>query len=243
MGFFSDLSTTGIKRLKDSASTESKFGALETDIYTAKIKVAYAGESANKARTVTVIYTVDGQEFTETFYVTSRKGDNFIQGDSSSEKTFLPGFQIVEDMCQLSAGISLVNSNTEIKNLSLYNFKEGKKVPTPVNVLTELTGAVLKFAIIKQLRNKMTKQGDSYVALPDTKEVNKIVSVFDPKSDKTANEQLEKTEAKFYNVWLETNKGKVVDAREIKSEVNTSTKSGSEHVAEESTTRTDIFDD
>ena len=68
---FGNLSNDGLEQTQDRLGG---FNVRETDVYEATIKVAYAGQSAGGARNVTLVVNLPDGEYSETIYVTNKKG-------------------------------------------------------------------------------------------------------------------------------------------------------------------------
>jgi len=206
---FNNLTDQGLEKAEDRLG--GGFSPRETDIYTFKIKAAYAGKSQGGAMNVSLI-AVDSQgEYRETIYITNKKGENFFVKDG--KKIPLPGFTIINDLCLIATGEPLSEQETEEKVINLYDFEAKKEVPTSVPMIMALVGAEVSLAIQKNLEDKKEKDaaGD-YAPTGETRETNTISKVFHTETKMTVVEALEGAEeAKFWDAWLEKNKGKVFD--------------------------------
>lgn len=206
---FNNLTDQGLEKAEDRLG--GGFSVRETDIYTFKIKAAYAGKSQGGAMNVSLI-AVDSQgEYRETIYITNRKGENFFVKDG--KKIPLPGFTIINDLCLIATGEPLSEQETEEKVINLYDFEAKKEVPTSVPMIMALLDAEVSLSIQKNLEDKNVKNdaGD-YVPSGETRDTNTIGKVFHTETKMTVVEALEGAEeAKFWDAWLEKNKGKVFD--------------------------------
>lgn len=204
MSIFSNLSNTGLEESKD---TLGGFQYLDTDIYTATIKLAYAGESAGGAMSVSFVFDINGQEHRETFYVTNRQKENFFT--NGGKKYPLPGYTIVDDICVIASEKPLSEQETEPKVVKLYNVTAKAEVPTEVPVLVDLIGQKVALGIFKQVENKSVKNASGeYEPTEETRELNVVDKVFHPEVKLTVVEaKTGKTEPDFWNKWLEKNKG------------------------------------
>lgn len=215
MSLFGNLKSEGLEESQDRLGG---YKPLETSIYTGTIKAAYAGKSEGGALSVNLIAMIDNAEYRETFWVTNKKGENFFLNPSDkTKKVPLPGFQIVDDICLIASGKPLSEQNTEERTIKLYDFEAKKELPKGVDMLVDLIGQPISLGILKELHNKTEKQGDEYVAIADTREVNVTDKVFHPTEKLTVAEARSgTTEAKFWDSWLERNKDQTRDRREIK---------------------------
>lgn len=225
MSLFQNLKTDG---LEDSRDSLGGFAALDSDIYTGKIKVAYAQASNGGAMGITMIAEFNGKEYRETCYVTNKKGENyFLNKNDSSKKVPLPGFTIIDDLCLIATEKPLCEQDTEEKVVMIYDSEAKKELPKSVPVLVDLIGKDICVAIMKKTENKNTKVGDEYVPTADTRDVNNIEKVFHPELHVTVVEAKNGIDsAKFYTAWLEKNQGKTQDKTVDVKDTKTAPKPG-----------------
>lgn len=219
MSIFSNLSNTGLEESKD---TLGGFQLFDTNIYTATVKLAYAGESAGGAMSVTFLFDIDGKEHRETFYVTNRQKQNFYT--TNGKKYPLPGYTIVDDICVIASGKPLAEQETEPKMVKIYNTMAKEEVPTQVPVLVDLIGNKVALGIFKQIENKNAKNASGeYEPTEETRELNVVDKVFHPEVKLTVVEaKAGKTEPNFWNKWLEKNKDTVRNRCTFKGKSNIS---------------------
>lgn len=215
MSLFGNLKTEGLEENQDRIGG---FTRLDTNIYGGTIKVAFAGQSDGGAKNVTLILSLaNGQEHRETVYITNKKGEVFfVPQNDKAKKVALPGFTVVDDLCQVTTDKVLAEQDTEDKVVNVWNSETKKEEPKSVPVLTELTGKPFLVAIRKVLSNKSGPAPD-YAPIADTREENVIEKVFHPELRITVVEaKAGKQEPEFYDAWLKANEGKVSDRRKIK---------------------------
>ena len=227
MGLFDNLTTEGLEESKDVAG--GGYQALASDIYSAVIKLAYAGKSrSSDARSVTFHADINGNEYRETIWITSGKGVNYyVSKEDGKTRIPLPGFSTIEELCLLATQEPLSAQTTEEKVVKLYNFEERKEVPTPVPVLTSLIGKEVNLGILREIVDK-TARDDSgnYVPTGETRTQNVTSKVFHPETNKTVNEyRHDVEEPEFYTTWIAQNQGK--DRNRAKGASTTSTKGAS----------------
>lgn len=215
MGLFKNLGTEDLEKAQDRLGG---FSVLETDVYTGKIKAAYAGESQNGAMSVSFIFDFGGREYRETYWVTNRNKENFFRNQQDQTKKIpLPGFTIVNDICLVTTDSPLSEQDTEDKVMNMWDPESKKELPKSVKMLTGLLGKEVSVGIFKQLENKSDKVGEEYVPNADTREVNVTDKIFHyPTNMTVAEAQQGQQEAKFHGLWLDKNKGTVKDKRTIK---------------------------
>jgi len=210
---FGNLTTDGLEATEDRLG--GNFGAIDTDVYTGKIKMAYAGQSAGGARSVTLILAggdFGDREYRETIYITNRKGENFYTKDG--KKNQLPGFIQMNHLCQVTVGKELHEMQGEDKMVNIYDPEQKKELPKSVPVLTELLGQEVSLAIVRSTESQTEKVGDAYVPKADgsTRDVNNIDKVFHTASKMTVHEAQARqknpdTVPEFWDKWVERNKG------------------------------------
>lgn len=210
---FGSLSTEG---LEESTDRLGGFQPLETDAYTATIKMAYAGQSSGGARNVTLELDLGGRSYRETIYITKKTGENYFVKDG--KKVPLPGFTTIDDLCMVTVGKPLAEMIGEDKVVNIYDYDAKKELPTTVPMLTELLGQVATFGIVKNLENKSESDGNGgYTTIADTRDTNTIEKVFHTETKMTVVEARQGAdEARFFESWVDRNKGKTRDRREIK---------------------------
>ena len=219
MGLFKILTTEG---LQDSEDRIGGFQRLDTDVYAGMIKVAYAITSEGGAQGVVLNIDFEGKEYSETIYVTDKKGQNyFLNKDDNTKKVQLPGFIIIDELCLVTTDKPLSEQDTEEKVVKVYDKDAKKELPKGVPVLTELTGKPVLLGVLKTLENQNEKSGSEYVPTAKTREVNSIDKVFHPTLRITVVEarntkEGEQPEAKFIESWTTRNKGNTRDKRTIK---------------------------
>lgn len=210
---FGNLKSDGLETTTDNLGGGSF--TRESDIYSGKIKMAYAGASSGGARFVHVIVDMpDGKEFKSTEYITNKKGENFYLNKSdNSKKVPLPGFTTIDDICLCATGKPLAEQDAEEKIVKIYDFEAKAELPTSVPVLIELLGQDISLAILKVTENKQAKNASGvYEATADTREINSIDKVFITDSRMTVVEERNRAEKPvFWDSWLERNKGKTRD--------------------------------
>ena len=216
MALFAELDTNGVERSEDTLG--GGFNLLDSDIYEAKIKAAYGGASQGGALNVTVVCDINGQEYSETIYVTGRNKLPYFE--KNGKRRFIPGYNIVNSICKIATGKSLTELDSENKILVVYDPNEKKRKPTEVPVLTGLSGKTICLGIVKELRNKAVQDAHGiYRDTEETREDNRINAVFDADTHRTLNEIEDNKEAVFWDKWLEKNKGATVDRRTVKEGV------------------------
>ena len=210
---FGNLKSDGLEQSTDNLGGGSF--TRESDIYSGKIKMAYAGAAKSGARFVQLIVDLpDGKEYKETVYITNKAGENFYLNKSdNSKKVPLPGFTTIDDICLCATGKPLAEQDAEEKIVKIYDFEAKAELPTSVPVLIELLGQDISLAILKVTENKQAKNANGvYEATAETRDINSIDKVFNTATQMTVVEARNKAEAPvFWDNWLERNKGKTRD--------------------------------
>lgn len=211
---FNDLTTDNLEQTEDRIGG---FTPYESDIYTGPVKAFYAGQSDKGAKFVAVILDMgQGKEYSETIYVTNRKGENFfLNKQDNTKKVPLPGFTLINDMSLVTCEKELAHLEWEDKVINLYDRDAGKQIPKSVPMCMEMIGKEVSLGITKNVESKRVKQGDEYVATGEERMTNSIDKVFHTASHMTVPEATHGAEtATFWDKWLTANKGQVKDKRD-----------------------------
>lgn len=178
---------------------------LESGLQNLTIKVAYGGHSSGGAKFLQLVaVTDDNQEYRETLYVTNKKGENFYL-DKGGSKVYLPGFNIAEGLCALTAGKHLSQCTFENKVVNVYDYDQKRDIPTNVPVCMDLIGKRITAGIIKQTVNKTVKDAQgNYQPTNEKRDENFIDKLFHIDSGMTIAELTAKaTESAFKQQWAD----------------------------------------
>lgn len=207
MSIFANMTTNGLEEQKDSLGG---YSPLETDIYEATIKALYAQTAKSGAMSLNLIADINGREYRETVYITSKDGVNYYV-NKAGKKAPLPGFITMNDLCLCAVGRELSELETETKVIKLYNREAKTEMPTEVPMVVDLIGAKVALGIFKEKVNKQVLEGNTYVDSEETREQNVINKVFHLETHKTVNEAKNDLEAEFWDKWLAKHQGKEID--------------------------------
>ena len=191
-------------------------GVLESNIYPAKVTLAYVTKSNGGAiGLVFAAKTTEGRDIKQTLWMTSgtEKGcKNYYEKDG--QKNYLPGFLAANALALLTTGKEISELETETKVVNAYNSDAKAEVPTKVEMVMDLLGKDILIGLIKQTVNKTKKDEVTGVYLPtgETRDENEIDKFFRASDRKTTAEiRAQVEEAKFADTWLEKWQGKVKD--------------------------------
>ena len=208
MSIFGNLTNEGLEETTDRLGG---FQIRATDIYPATIKAAYAGQSDGGARNVTIVAELPDGEYSETIYVTNKKGENwFPNQNDKSKKVPLPGFTTIDDICLVTTGKPLAEQDSEEKVVKIYDFNERKELPKAVPMLVDLIGQTLFLGIVQQTvdKNQKNESTGEYEPTGETRDENVIEKVFhDPTKMTVVEARQGATEPVFFEKWLSKNKG------------------------------------
>lgn len=201
-------------KVQDDIQTKDTLGGfklLDSDVYLATIKLAYATPTTKGGMNLNLELDIDGHTHQETLFVMNKKKENFYV-TKDGNKNYYVGFNHANDIALFATGKNLSETKTEDKVIEVYNYDQQAKVPTKLPVLTDLLGKQVKVAIVKQVESKKKQVNGEWVATEETKETNKLDKVFSPKDNRTSNEVIAKKDtAEFMEKWLDKNKGTVKD--------------------------------
>jgi len=214
MSLFDNLKTD--KSIEAEKDTLGGGGVLPTDAYDMVIDMAYVHMSKGGAMAIVLATkSQEGRNLKQTIYVSSgnAKGNKNYYMDKQGTKKYLPGFNIMNGIVQLTLDKDLGDIEPEERTISIYDFDAKKEKPTKAQVLTELIGQRIILGVQEQKVDKNIKDGnDNYVPSGETRMENEIVKVFQADTDLTVAEaKAGETEGKFKDKWVEKNQGKVRD--------------------------------
>lgn len=244
MGILSNLAyDDAIKQETDSVG--GAFTLFPSAIYDAVVKMAYLQKSSTGSLGLYTSYTINEQEYKETFWITNKEGQNYYIDKNSGDKKYLGGFIHADALCGLAAKKPLSEMDTEVKLVKIYSKDAGGEVPTKVEVLVDLIGKPVKLGIISQKVFKQEKSDGKYVDTDETKEENNIDKVFRSSDSKTTAELRAKSEtADFAGIWEAKWAGKVKDRTKGKTPKGAAGKAGLPGSAPTTTKPTSsLFDD
>lgn len=213
MGLFDSLKTNEkVEAAKDVLGGGS--GPLDTGVYDCTIKLAYIDYSRGKAMSVNLeLETAEGRKFRSQQWVTSgeAKGCKNYYTDRNGKNQYLPGYVLINDICQLAIDTKLEDTDPEEKTIALYDFSAGREVPQEKMVLTELMGEKITLAVEKQIVDKNVQDATgAYVPSGETREINEVVKAFHSEYGVTVAEaQAGLREADFRDRWADKNRGNV----------------------------------
>lgn len=199
------------------------FTVHDSGVYPVEIVSNYLDVSQNGAHFWRAELNIAGSTQAYTFYFTNSKGENYWSNANGSN--YLPGFVVVDDLCEILTSNPLYELDTVEKVVGVYNPETKKEEPQKREVLVELNGQTFMAAIQKVERNKSEKSGDEYVLTAETRFENEFVKVAN-KDGFTLVELIDEAEEPTFLVkWAEKNAG--VTRNAVKPVTgNTSTSSG-----------------
>lgn len=185
---------------------------LPSDIYMLNVETAFLQPATSGAVGVVLRFKTKegGKDYRETVYITNRKGETFYVKDG--QQHLLPGYLMIDTLCQMVTGASLENQNTELRSIKVYDPELQKEVPAEREVLVDLQGGAVYAGIIKSIEDKSKKDASgAYVPTGETREANSISKFFHSESKQTLAEAIAGTDSKFFADWLTKYKDQVIN--------------------------------
>jgi hypothetical protein len=187
----------------------------ESGLYVDTINKAYLTESAGGANAVVLeLQDASGSKLRTTIYFTSgkAKGQKNYYENRDGEKRYLPGFELMENLCKLVTGKPLAQQDTQARTVPVYNFDAGAELPTEVTALHELWGKQILTGVVKQLVSKNVKNdAGAYVPTAETREQNEVIKFFDATTQQTLTERSGNVPANYVNDWRKKFEGKLIN--------------------------------
>lgn len=206
---------------QEEKDTLGGFKIYESGLVGFTIKTAFLDDYAGGSKNITIILEDEtGATYTEKECVWSAKtkGPTYIDKKTGKKKALI-GFSKIDSLAKLLTGKGLSESVYETKVHELYSKEASAKVPTPRPTLVDWADMQVTAGILKTVKNKQVKSGDSYVDTAETRDENSVDKWFDA-DRKTLTEKMKGEEAVFIDQWEKANTGRVID------KVNKSVKSG-----------------
>lgn len=209
MGIFDNLKSEGMEQSEDRLGG---FNILDSDAYDGTIMAAFQIVADSGARAIHLNLDFKGKPYSETIYITNKKGENFYTTDAG-KKSQLPGFITIDELCLVTTEKPLAEQDTEEKMCNVYDKTAGREIPKNVPMLVELIGKDVCLGILKTKKFKQTETSPGvYVDTDETREENTINKVFHPEYKVTVPEaRAGITTPDFYHKWVEKNKGNVIN--------------------------------
>ena len=185
---------------------------LPSDIYMLTVETAFLQPATSGAVGVVLRFkTKEGnKDYRETVYITNRKGETFYVKDG--QQHLLPGYLMIDTLCQMVTGNSLEKQNTELRTVKVYDPELQKEVPAEREVLVDLQGGDVYAGIIKSVEDKTKKDASgAYTPTGETREANSISKFFHSESKQTLAEAIAGTDSKFFADWLTKYKDQVIN--------------------------------
>jgi len=191
----------------------------ESGVYETIIKLAYLNQTAGGAYFLHVELEKAGEKFgriRDKWCIKSgdEKGNKTYYISKDGKKQPLPGYQTAKSLCLAVTGKDLDTNmdKLEKKVIKVWNFKEGKEMPTEHPVIPDLINQKVKVAVRQVIEDKRTQnsKGD-WVASGDTKPVNQCQFFGNIDTGKTAEEITKNKDAAAMDKWATKNTGIVID--------------------------------
>lgn len=187
-------------------------GPLESGAYPFTVSMAYLQNADSGAVGVVLLLKNENkQELRVTEWVQSgdKKGNSNYYTTKAGDKKYLPGYNSINSLCLLAAGVDIHEVDTAMKTVNIYDYDLKKDVPTEVEVITSLLGKEIIAGVIKQTVDKTAKNdAGEYVPTGKTRDENEISKFFRATDQLTTAEiRAETTEAAFYATWVDKHTG------------------------------------
>ena len=182
MNMLASLKNDPSVKIADEKDTVGGSGPIDTNVYPAKVGMAYTEKSQGGALGLFVTFILENKkELRAIFWMTS--------GDAKGNKTYytkdgenfpLPGFSQANSLALVTTGKEIADLDTEEKVIKLYNYQTKSEVPTKVQVVTDLIGQDVILCVMKQTvdKTKETAPGSKvYEPTGETREENEVEKV------------------------------------------------------------------
>lgn len=207
---------TDVEAVKDVKGTN--FGVIDSGIYTMKCAMAYIYTKPNGGIGLATEFKGDGIVYKETLHLVKPNGDAFYT-TKANKKMPMMGLVVADAMAQVTHDKILMTLGSETvqkKMVNVYNFDEGRDIPTEVDMIMGLVGQDMQLAILRKIENKAT-QASNWKPTNEQKEYNAIDTVFQVDTNLSAVEIINGAPSSQYAYWDGRNTGKTRNTfKEIK---------------------------
>jgi hypothetical protein len=191
----------------------------ESGVYDTNIKLAYLNQTPGGAYFLNVELEKVGEKFgriRDKWCIKSgnEKGNKIYYIGKDGKKQPLPGYQTAKALCLAVTGEDLdANmSKLEKKVIKVWNFDQGKEVPSEHPVIPGLINQKVKVAVHQVIEDKKAKNSDgNWVPSGATKTINQCKFFGNPDNGKTPEEVAANKDAGALDRWATKNTGLVVD--------------------------------
>jgi hypothetical protein len=191
----------------------------ESGAYDANIKLAYLNQTAGGAYFLNVELEKSGEKFgriKDKWCIKSgnEKGNKIFYIGKDGKKQPLPGYQTAKSLCITVTGEDLEANMAKLekKVIKVWDFNQGKEVPSEHPVIPGLINKKVKVAVHQVIEDKKAKNSEgNWVSSGATKTTNQCKFFANPDNGKTAEEISANKDAGALDRWATKNTGLVVD--------------------------------
>lgn len=183
------------------------FGTVKPDSKTKWINFEFEVESTNEQG-------IKEQSIIKpSMWITNKEGKAYYISKKTGEHVFFTNYTLFNSIVFAATGKEIKELNKPVQEMvDVYDYEQKKEVPTEVSMFRELIGKTIALGLIKEVRNKTTKDAATgeYVPLADKETINEIDKVFTIKDGKVFTMTEIKAgveEPSYFNQWLGRNKG------------------------------------
>lgn len=192
------------KDIQEARDSVGSGGALDSGLYAGIIKNAYTTESSGGAQAMALEVELPevNRTIRQTLYITNKEGEIFYEKDG--KKHYLAGYLLADSLTMLASGgnVGVLELESEERHIQVYDSTEKKEVTKPADVLVDLLNVPILVGVIKIIKPKTEKQGDTWVEVDGEITINEIDKFFDPDTQMTVIElQDGSSDALFIEKW------------------------------------------
>ena len=183
----------------------------ETDVYPARIDLAYFSEARSGAWMLTLHLEGTGLnqfKLKSNLVIRDREGSPTFHNRYTGQDQPLRGLAMADHLAQILTGRSLSQLKPKEKVIKLWSYEEKQEVPTKKEVFEEFIGKEIQVALEKIEENKRTFKNNEWVDGPDKAYKNEVRKFFN-KEGQTLAEQKAKMPGEYLEKWRTANQGKM----------------------------------
>lgn len=210
------INAKDVETSSDQDSLRTGFTVLPSGLYEGLLKHAYVDQTQSGATFVNLTMNLRAKgtqdEPTEVEYrsfITNRQGDVFYVNKTTGKKNFLPGYQLIDELCYLTAGkpfCGFAQDEFVTKTINKFNNETKAQEPIDVSYIKPLTNIRVNLALIQKKDYKYSVDGPT----TDTREFNEVIKFYSH-DWRTKSEVEHNAVGEHAIIWENNNKGKMRD--------------------------------
>ena len=206
-----------IKVSKDAVAIPERVGGesfiLDTNMYKAKVVLAFIGEYASGALYLEAHFEIEGRKnkYVEKLLLTNKQHETTYVNKKTGQNTLFASFTTADNLSLLTTGKGILDQDISKRTVKLYDYDAREEREKEVDACMDMHGKPVNLLIRRTVEDKKTLVSEEWVATGETRFENTIANVAD-EAGFTVNEiQQDLKEPLFTVAWLAKWQGVITD--------------------------------